>query len=344
MYIVLVGPSGECRKGTAMGDGENLLIDLGIKTASTSITRQALIQELKTSSDTSITPSGSVATHASLTIYSKELTVFLGYNNLELMADLTDWYDCAPQWRYKTKNMGTDDITGVWVNLIGATTPDLLQSTLPRDAIGGGLTSRIVFVYENKKDHTEPFPIQTKEEIELGEKLRRDLEDISMLQGTFTVTPEFIETWIKWYMKLDSSPPPFDDRRFSGYFARRPTHMYKLCMIFSVSRTSSMCIDVEDFNRALDLLTRTERMMPYTFSGLGKSPHSDTLGRILSIVGRRKKISTAELQGMFWEDADKRTLQGVIETIILMKYANVSYEGSDVYLIYNPNQEIRTES
>jgi hypothetical protein len=56
MYIVLVGPSGRCRKGTAMGPGEDFLTDLGIKVASTSITREALIHQLKTSSDTSIDP------------------------------------------------------------------------------------------------------------------------------------------------------------------------------------------------------------------------------------------------------------------------------------------------
>jgi hypothetical protein len=344
MYIVLVGPSGKCRKGTAMGPGETLLEELGIKVASTSITREALIHQLKTSSDTSFLPDGKgMALHSSLTIFSKELTVFLGYNNQQLMADLTDWYDCAGRWEYRTKNMGTDDITGVWVNLIGATTPDLLQTTLPRDAIGGGLTSRIVFVYENKKDHTEPFPVQSKEEIELGKILRSDLERISMLQGEYTVSDGFIETWIEWYMRIDNSPPPFEDHRFAGYFERRPTHMYKLCMIFNAARTDSMKIDVIDFDNALSLLTKTEKMMPYTFSGLGKSPNSDVLNRVLGIVGMKKRISVSDLQGMLWADADKRTLQGVVETIISMHYADSCYEGNETYLIYNPDQKVREE-
>jgi len=343
LYVVLVGPSGKCRKGTAMGPGEDLLTDLGIKIASTSITREALIHQLKTCNDTNITKEGKMSNHSSLTIFSKELTVFLGYNNQQLMADLTDWFDCAGKWEYRTKNMGTDDINGVWVNLIGATTPDLLQTTLPRDAIGGGLTSRIIFVYENKKDHTEPFPIMTMEEISLGENLRIDLENISMLQGEYTVTEGFIEKWIEWYTRIDNSPPPFNDHKFAGYFERRPTHMYKLCMIFNSSRTDDMCIDVIDFDRALDLLTRTERMMPYTFSGLGKSPSSSILSRVLTVVGNKKKVSVAELQAMFWEDADKKVLTGVIETLISMKFAIPSQEGKDAYLIYNPDQKVREE-
>jgi len=339
MYIVLVGPSGKCRKGTAMGDGEGFLVDLGIKVASTSITREALIHQLKTSSDTSFHADGKgMSLHSSLTIYSKELTVFLGYNNQQLMADLTDWYDCAARWEYRTKNMGTDDISGVWVNLIGATTPDLLQTTLPRDAIGGGLTSRIIFVYENKKDHTEPFPVQTGAEIALGVELRTDLERISMLQGEFSVTERFIETWIRWYTKLDNSPPPFEDHRFAGYFERRPTHMYKLCMILSASRTDSMVIDTVDFDRALNLMIKTEKMMPYTFSGLGKSSNSEVLNRALTIIATRKRVSVEQLQAMFYNDADSRTLESIIHTMTNMKFATQMFEGSNTYLVYNEGQ------
>lgn len=340
MYIVLVGPSGKCRKGTAMGPGEEMLTDLGIKVASTSITREALVRQLKTSSDTNITENGTLTMHSSLTIFSKELTVFLGYNNQQLMADLTDWYDCAGRWEYRTKNMGTDEINGVWVNLIGATTPDLLQTTLPRDAIGGGLTSRIIFVYENKKDHTEPFPVQTKEEIELAVKLRADLDKISLLQGEFTVTDSFIDRWIDWYTKTDSSAPPFEDHRFSGYFERRPTHMYKLCMIMNASRTGSMRIDVQDFERALSLLTRTERMMPYTFSGLGKSNSSDTLNRAMTVIGAKKKMTVAELQAMFYNDADARTLEGIIMTLERMHYIRTGHEGKEPIIEYNEGQTI----
>ena len=321
-----------------MGPGEDLLTDLGIKVSSNSITREALVHQLKTCSDTNITPDGKMSMHSSLTIFSKELTVFLGYNNQQLMADLTDWYDCANKWEYRTKNMGTDDITGIWVNLIGATTPDLLQTTLPRDAIGGGLTSRIIFVYENKKDHTEPFPVQTQGELDLCDLLRQDLERISMLQGEYTVTPGFIDRWIEWYVKVDNSPPPFEDHRFAGYFERRPTHMYKLCMIFNAARSDDMCIDVIDFERALELLMQTEKMMPYTFSGLGKSPQSDTLNRVLTVIGMRKKVSISELQNMFWADADKKTLEGIVATVIQMKYAMPSYEGKEEFLIYNPKQ------
>lgn len=337
LYIVLVGPPGRCRKGTAMSVGEGFLRELGIKLSSSSITREALIHQLKTSSDTHIDANGKMYLHSSLTIFSKELTVFLGYNNQQLMADLTDWFDCADAWEYRTKNMGTDDITGVWVNLIGATTPDLLNSTLPKDAIGGGLTSRMIFVYEQDKDHTEVAPFLSVKEHKLAEDLLIDLEKISMLQGDFTVTPDFIERFSSWYAVTDSAPPPFDDYRFAPYFERKPTHLWKLSMIMNAARTSSMCLDAVDFDSALDLLERTEVKMPYTFSGYGKNKNADTLTRIMTIIGNRKKISLAELQKITYLDADEWTLRKIIDTLTNMEYVIPMQEGSQSMLVFNDN-------
>ena len=112
-------------------------------------------------------------------------------------------------------------------------------------------------------------------------------------------------------------------------------------MILCAARTSSMKIDVIDFDKALDLLRRTEKMMPYTFSGLGKSTTSDSLNRMLSLVGMRKRISVAELQAQFYNDADAKTLEGMIATMNLMDYAKTVHEGSESFIIYNENQTVR---
>lgn len=337
LYIVLVGPPGRCRKGTAMGVGESFLKELGIKLSSSSITREALIHQLKTSSDTHIDANGRMFLHSSLTIFSKELTVFLGYNNLQLMMDLTDWFDCADQWEYRTKNMGTDDISGVWVNLIGATTPALLNTTLPPDAIGGGLTSRMIFVYENNKDHTELAPFLTPEEKELGTRLLIDLEQISMMQGSFQCSDSFIETYTTWYNEADNSPPPFDDHRFAPYFERKPTHLWKLSMIMNASRCGDMVLTKEDFENALSILNRTERNMPYTFAGYGKNKEADVLNRVMVIIGSKKEISLAELQRMVYLDADARTLEAVTRTLMEMNYCTNTVRGSATFLTYNEN-------
>lgn len=339
MYVVLVGPSGKCRKGTAMNQGMYFLREMGIKLAAESITREALIRELKNSNSNNINMStGDLHLHASLTIYSQELTVFLGYNNQSLMADLTDWYDCRDTWTYRTKNMGSDEIIGVWVNLIGATTPDLLQTTLPRDAIGGGLTSRMIFVYEQKKWRTVATPFLSKEERALQKELREDLEKISMLTGEFTVTEDFIESYVPWYMNYTEAP--FDDYRFNGYFERRPTHLLKLCMICSASRTSDMEITKGDFDKALGILLLTEKKMPYTFSGVGKSNNADIMQRVIAVLETKVEIEFIELMTQFYQDVDKFALEKILETLVSMGYVSIDFKNNKKMITFTSRRSV----
>lgn len=323
MYIVLVGPSGDARKGTAMNPGLEFLYDLEIKTAAEAITREALIRELAKASDTIIDPStGAMEFHSSLTVFSPELTVFLGYHNAQLMSDLTDWYDCRKRWTYRTKNVGTDEIIGVWVNIIGATTPDLIQAALPMDAIGGGLTSRIVFVYEQKKGKSVPYPFLTNDDLELRKKLWHDLERIKILQGSFRTSEDYLSNWIDWYTAQEGNPP-FDDPRFGGYFARRPNHVMKLATIFSASRSDEMLVELRDLERAQKVLTQAEVKMPYTFSGVGKSSLADITDRVMVEIGLQGKMTFSELMVKFHRDADKWTMEKVLQTLDAMKFVDV---------------------
>ena len=193
LYVVLVGPSG-CRKGTAMRPGRSLLDEVGAKLSAEAVTREALIRRIKRSGEFA----GGVEDinmHSSLTIFSEELTVFLGYSNVLLMSHLCNWFDCQDEWTYETKNQGTDNIRNIWVNMIGATTPSLLQSTLPQDAVGGGLTSRIIFVYEDEPGKIVPAPFLTEHEQDLREDLANDLTYMLAQKGEMKYTKEFLQAW-----------------------------------------------------------------------------------------------------------------------------------------------------
>lgn len=314
MYIVLVGPSG-CRKGTAMGPGLKMLDSLGVSIAAESITREALIRELKNcNSNTVMEDTGEVILHSSLTIYSPELIVFLGIDNKQLMNDLTDWWDCRERWTYRTKNMGSDDITNVWVNLLGATTPSVIQTALPTDAIGGGLTSRMIFINARKKAKTVPIPFLTPAEYKLKDDLEYDLEKIHCLRGKFQVSQEFVDCWIEWYTATDGIKP-FESNHFHGYFERRPTHLMKLSTILNASRTDSMILEPQDFNRALEFLTKAEETMPYTFIGYGQSRNSEIIFRIVTFIEERGRVKISELAHNFIYDIDKKGLAEILQTL-----------------------------
>lgn len=324
MYIILVAQSGKCRKGTAMAPAYDLLENLNIPMAAESITREALIRELKnsTSSEIDIT-TGTMRIHASLTVFSPELTVFLGYNNLALMTDLTDWYDCRKTWTYRTKNMGTDEIKNIWVNLIGATTPEMVQTGLPRDAIGGGLTSRMVFVFEDRKYKQCPLPFLSEQALAMKPRLMNDLEEIKMMRGQFKMTEDFLDRWADWYPTSDRSAN-LDEAHFAGYIERRPTHIMKLCMILNASRTDSMVIDCIDFDRALKILTDTEVKMGRTFMGVGKNLTADVTQRVIGKLAAEGQCTLSDLMKTFYHDADLETMKAVLAAIESMGFCSIT--------------------
>jgi hypothetical protein len=337
LYVVLVGPSG-CRKGTAMRPSFRMLKKIGIKMAAEAITREALIRELKGAAAQDV-EAETLYMHASLTIYSQELTVFLGYQNMALIGDLTDWFDCRDQWTYRTKNMGTDDIDGVWVNLIGATTPDALRTALPDDAIGIGLTSRMILVYADKKAKRIPEAVMTQDERDLEDLLYQDLEIIHLMKGEFKRTREYVQKYVSWYEEEDETPPEHlkKDKFFAGYCERRSLHLRKLSMICSAARSSEMILTGEDFDRALLYLRQTEKMMPEVYSGRGKSKFSEIIQNIARIIAARKVVYYQELLELYYKDLDRMELDRIVQTLCTMGLCRAEVSAKGTKLVYNEN-------
>lgn len=320
MYIVLVAPSGRARKGTAMDIGYNFLTELNIRLSAEATTRESLIRYLKQSSDTHIDQeTGRQSLHSSLTIWSQELTVFLGYNNSQLMSDLTDWYDCKKRWHYSTKDRSlSDDLVNIWVNLYGATTPPLIQTALPQDAIGGGLTSRVIFVFEENKRCTVAVPELSDKQMALHPKLLHDLEMIHLLSGQFVYDSKFRDAYCEWYEKEDKNPP-FKDGRLAGYNERRANHLKKLCIIMSASRSQSKVLTLVDFIRAKTILEETEKNMPKVFGGVGKSQIAPIINKIIYMLVQQERIAYEDLATHFWNDVDIAGLDKAIQAIEAMK-------------------------
>lgn len=327
LYVVLIGPSGKCRKGSAMGIGRDMIKDARIQVTSESITREALIRAMRESVESFQNPStGGIEFHCSLYCMSEELSVFLGQGQITFLSDLTDWYDARDEWKYETKGSGTDDIQGVCFNLLGATASDWLQSILPDEAIGGGFTSRIIFIVEERKGKT--IPEEPPPDVSLEKALITDLESISTISGEYKFNEEAHEMYKEWYKeqesRIDSGNPPISDPRFAGYCDRRATHLRKLSMILCASRTENRLVAPYDFERGRKILEAAEINMGRTFGGLGKARFSEATEKVLEVLMQRKEISRSELLRMFYRDMDAFTLEVVEKVLIQMKVVDIT--------------------
>jgi len=341
MFVVLVGPAGRCRKGTAMKIGQSMLQSLGVNVAPSSVTREALIGRLQDSTTSEITKDGAFLSHASLTVWSPEWSVFMGgRENMQLIMDLTDWFDCPDSWDYVTKNSGSNNISGVWVNMFGAITPSTIKSVLPFEAVGAGLSSRIIFVYEANAAKRVPDPFETPELQALGKVLVQDLTDIHSLSGEFEISANGMEFYRDWYMNMEKTNPKMPEM-FDGYLNRRQTHLRKLAMIVSISESNDMKITEAHFRRALDLLERTEVRMPRTFASIGTDKDSQLKEDMMNYIAKHRNIPAAQIFRDFRSFlSGPRHLDELITGMVQMGFITQDVTRSGVIINYIPNNPL----
>ena len=318
LYIILIAPPGRARKGTAMDPVMKFLEQpsLNIHLAAESVTREQLIRELLNSQEFTSSTDGKMIGHCSMTILNSELTVFLGYNNPRLLDDLTDWYDCKRRWTYRTKHEGEFPISAVWVNLFGATTPELIRTSLPPTAIGGGLTSRMLFIYAAAKRRTIPNPSLDPT---LEEDLLYDLEQIVRLSGEFTTTEECARTRHDWYMYNDAHQP-FQDAIFSAYCDRRIATVTKLSIIMCAARTDDKLIEARDFLRAVEFLENAEELMPMALTGAGQGKYADIMSRLMADIAGSKECTLDTLMWRFRHDVTRWEMERLLASLEAMQF------------------------
>jgi hypothetical protein len=318
LYIVLIGPSGRTRKGVAIGIAKEFLKQMSNVTVvpESSSGRQAMILAMKRAAMNFQDPQdGKIKFHCSVTAFSEELSVFLGQGDIAYLSNLTDWYDSKDDWEYETVSRGKDTLQGLCLNLMGGTAPDWIQSMIPQEALGGGFTSRIIFIVEEAKRKLVPEYLPSPEEIALGEIITRDLERISQLAGEITFDDAGKQLYINWYIEQDTAlsagKPAIEDTRFAGYCERRATHLQKLMILCSASRGDDLKITGGDFKRALQLLTEAESRMHKTFGGLGKSRVSDESDTVINFIKNIKTTTRKMVLQKFYRDIDPMTLSNV---------------------------------
>lgn len=311
-FIILAGPPGG-GKGSAMEPGRIMLDELSINIAADCSTKEQLVRRLNAPSS-NFEYDGQVYPYSAMTVFSEEFTVFLGYGNVELIQWLSNWYDCRDPWEYETKHQGKDLINGLWVNLIGATTPELLQESLPRESFGGGLNSRIIYVYAPGRGKMIIFPHKKLGQPKIWNKLNIDLQEIKLTVGEYKADKTYEKIWEEWYPKQRSHPLT-QDNQMMHYASRRPTHVHKLSMIMNASRGGKMILTNEDFKRAKKVLLETERHMKKTFAGVGKSKFAATLHKASEFIRAKGEVQYSELMKKYYYDVDDQELAVIIATL-----------------------------
>jgi len=333
IYIVFVAEPGIARKSQAISNAMSMLAQIPeIITSADASTKEALLQDLEVGATDELMPDGSTFKHSSLCIFSKEFESFLGQKkeNTKMLVLLTDLFDCQElPWKYRTKTSGSNVVPSVFINLLAATTPDSLASSLPPTAVGGGLTSRMLFVWADKKKKKVPRPFETEEEKELKDKLIKDLFVISRISGQYTMTEDCIEKWDEWYNKYEEADPDriCKDPSFNGWYSRKPMYILKIAILVAASRSNSLLVDWEMIEKAISEIEEVEYQMGNAFKAIGKSVITSETDTVLQIIKARKCIDEKMLMSMVWRDIDSNKFDNVIDTAVRSGKVRRNFKG-----------------
>jgi hypothetical protein len=193
---------------------------------------------------------------------------------------------------------GNDKVSAPWVNLLACTTPAWISGNFPEYMIGGGFTSRCVFVYADAKRQFVAYPKFSlpPEFQQMRKKLIEDLEQICQIKGPYELDKATIVWGEKWYeTHYKNRPPNLDNERFGGYIARKQTHIHKLAMVIAAAQRDERVILMEDLEGAHALVTALEVAMPQVFSQIGRTDNSRHLEEMLGYIRNRKSVSYTDL-------------------------------------------------
>lgn len=351
-YVVIVAPPGIVTKTTTANIGMNLLREVpGIKFGPDVITWQALIQSLAAAGEGVMDPKDPELFYpmSAITVAVDEFGTFFNPDNSEMVDVLVSLWDGKRGIFQKiTKTAGSDRIENPWINIIGCTTPEWIAGRFPQYLVGGGFTSRCVFLFADSKRQFVPYPDEAvpKDFNSTRQRLIEDLEQISLMFGEFTISEEARVWGRKWYENHWSpnvKPVIASSEQYAGYLARKQTHIHKLAMVLSAAKSSDLVISLDTIQVAEQMVSAVEQDMPKVFARIGQNDLTRGAATIVSTVDRLKKITKTDLFKYLFRTMSFRDFDAALTAAQQAGHVEVRQMGQEIMVISKRPPEVKAE-
>jgi hypothetical protein len=289
LYTILVAPPGIVQKSSTSDLGMRLLKQIpGVHQGPTTLTWQSLYDAFQeVGHEFEISPT-ETATQFPLYINSSELGITLKMQDTEMVDQLVHMWD-GYELKKRTRMDGEMVIPTPSLNLIACTTPSWIAENVPAYLIGGGLTSRMLFVYGEHKERYVAYPQRhiPADYVARQSRLVRDLERIHNLVGAFSLTEDAYKWGEDWYEDFHKNQAQkLDKTLIGGYIARKQTLVHKVAMILTVSLGDSLVISRQTLERSAALISQLEEHMPKVYSRIGMTADANAAQQILAFLER----------------------------------------------------------
>lgn len=343
-FIFFVAPAGIVAKSTTADISMSLLSELPyIHIGPAATSWQALVKKLSEIQEEIAYPDGSFQAMSAITICASELGTFLDPRDRGMIDALVSLWDGKEgQWVKLTKQDGEEIVVNPWINIIACCTPSWIAENLTEYFSGGGFASRTIFVYAENKDKFVAYPfMEVDKNVDTDENVRKlisDLEDISSMIGAFTLTPGAIQWGTKWYKEHNTTTHPhLQSERFSGYLARKQTHIHKLAMVISASQRSDLIITKENLIKAYEQVTILEHDMPKVYGSARREKSAVFAAEILEYMQTNGEIGKEELYRKYFKVMSYETFKGIVES--MTESGHITYENIAGTMMLTPTEK-----
>jgi len=314
LYVVLVGPPGN-RKTSAMDIAHDLIRAIGNipfsaeKTSKEKLVLDILAQERQIDSFPADHPQ---KIYTPMTIFSSELSEFLGADSSGMINFLTTIYD-RKVYDSRTKNKGDVAIVGPYLTLISCTTPDWITTYLRSDVISGGFSRRAIFVLETAKAGRITFPKVTAEAKVAWDKIIAHAAKLSKISGEFKWDPEAATFYDNWYQKLEMPT----DETVVGYYETKHMQLLKISMLIALSDSTDLILKKEHLLFGLDLLKLAEENLARVFAGIGRNELNAAASKVLDMMQHQPPLTvTLGLDTMTAPACPEKKLYGLMFRLV----------------------------
>ena len=315
LYTVLVGRPG-IGKGAAMNPVIALLKEAGTTNIlSDRITMEYVLEKLSKgfpkmhSSGTPIQSTMKLGMEANALLCSTELSVFITASQFSITALSDLWDSKEGVYQYGTRGKGEYNINSPCISLLGGSAQEWLVKSVPADAVGGGFTRRVNFVFAAKKDKKVAWPTNSHKSVP---NLVEDLRYISLLRGEFGFSNGARRLFERYYNSCE--PDEFDDEATAVYKTSKWANACKLAMCLSAARGDSLTINELDFQMAVDKVEDVSKDLKVIFRAVGESTLASASDKVIRFLEARGYASRNEIMSCNWRNFTSNELDVIIAT------------------------------
>lgn len=335
LYVVLVAGSARCRKSTAVNIASDFIgkVTPKINLISQKVTPEGLIGML----------SGLIGDEGATTVVPSavgiavvdELSTLIDKNAFKsgLIALLTNLYD-SKDFEYLTRGRGRELVKNPCLSVLGASTIRWIKDTIPEIAVGGGFTSRIVFVYKDKREKLVAWPTMSEENKRRAEDIAHDLCEVAKLRGPIALDKEALNLYKEEYEHFYKDSPLMDDEGLAGYANRRHHILLKVAMIVSVSRTDSRLVTLDEMGMSIKLLRKAEKAMPFVLRTVMSEKVGDIFEHILRFLVSSGTVNRQRLIREFRHKMTSQELDIMIRTLEEEGIVEIRVDGKQITYTY----------